>query len=238
MGYQEVIGAVDAFALGFGVSRSAGTPVAPVARSSAPARVPAVTDAIDPAEAERARLAALIAKMAAGEQGALADFYDATVSKSYGVALRVTGNAALAEEVVADTYHQAWRDAARYDRTRASPLTWLLMLCRSRALDALRARDPAVLAAEPEALIAEEDQGADENPLDLLCAIETHRALHAALATLSPAQRQMIALAFFRGLSHHEIAAQSKMPLGTVKSQIRRALVALKAPLAPPSGIG
>jgi len=188
--------------------------------------------AVAAADADRQRLTGLVAGMAARDEAALAAFYDATVARAYGMALRVTRNAALAEEVVADAYHQAWREAARYDGDRSRPLTWLLMICRSRALDALRARDPAVAHAEPETLVAEGDQACATDPQDLVAAIEASDALHAALARLTAAQRQMLALAFFRGCSHQEIAVQTSLPLGTVKSQIRRALVALRQKLA------
>ncbi len=198
---------------------------APAARSTPPPR--AVPPAGDP-------LASILGRMAAGEEGALAALYEATVSRLYGLALRIVGSAAAAEEVVVDTYHQAWRDARRYDASRGAPLAWLTMMCRSRALDALRSRDPAIAHEDP-ASIVEEPLDALSDPLDLLCAVEASGAVHAALATLSPSQRQMLALAFFRGLTHEEIAAHTAMPLGTVKSQIRRALEVLRRVLGAES---
>lgn len=190
----------------------------PAVRHSPPARAPAAP--VDP-------LSAILGRMAAGEQSALEALYDATVSRLYGLALRIVGTAAAAEEVVVDTYHQAWREAYRYDASRGAPLAWLTMMCRSRALDALRSRDPAIAHEDPASLV-DEALDARGDPLDLLCAMEAHGALHAALAALSPSQRQMLALAFFRGLTHEEIAAHTAMPLGTVKSQIRRALDVLR----------
>lgn len=184
-------------------------------------------------DVQRERLVGLIKRMAMHDEAALASFYDATAGKLYAVVLRVLRNAPLAEEVVVDTYHQAWRQAQGYDPARAGPLTWLVMMGRSRALDALRARDPAMLHEAPEELLDEADLAQGSDPLDLLSALQSNHAVHAAVSRLGAAQRQMIALAFFRGMSHQEIAEQTGVPLGTVKSQIRRALEALRRELGP-----
>ena len=181
-------------------------------------------------------LPGLLARMANGDEPALADFYERTVAKTYGLAVRIVGVAAQAEEVVADTYHQAWREARRYDAARGAPMAWLLMMCRSRALDALRGRDPAMLHEDPASLVEEALQPRGGDPVDLLAACEERATLHGALAQLSPPQRQMVALAFFRGMTHEEIAAHAALPLGTVKSQIRRALDVLRRALAPGAG--
>lgn len=200
-------------------------------RKSPPPAAPPQAFAGAIADPSHAPLVALVERMVSADQSALAEFYDATLGKAYGITLRIVRNAALAEEVVGDAYHQAWREAAHYDRSRGGPLTWLLMICRSRALDALRARSATVSHEAPETLASEEDQGRDVDPFDLLAAVESRHRLQAALAALTPAQRQMIGLAFFRGLTHHEIAEQTQLPLGTVKSQIRRALSALRCAL-------
>jgi len=166
--------------------------------------------------------------MALRDDTALAALYDATAARVYGLALRIMRDAAAAEEVVVDTFHQAWREARRFDAARGAPLAWLLVICRSRALDALRARDPVMSSEDPEALRNPDDAGAAADPLDCFAVREENAMLHAALAALTPAQRQMLGLAFFRGATHEEIAAHGGLPLGTVKSQIRRALAALK----------
>lgn len=189
-----------------------------------------------PAADASQELPGLLARMANGDEPALADFYERTVAKAYGLAVRIVGVAAQAEEVVADTYHQAWREARRYDAARGAPMAWLLMMCRSRALDALRARDPAMLHEDPASLVEEALQPRGGDPVDLLAACEERATLHGALAQLSPPQRQMVALAFFRGMTHEEIAAHAALPLGTVKSQIRRALDVLRRALAPGAG--
>lgn len=169
------------------------------------------------------------------DESALAAFYDATIGRVYGLALRITRKPEAAEEVVADVYLQVWRNAAAYDAARGRALTWLLTICHSRALDLLRRRDEAEPHPEPETLRPDLQEG-DNDPLDLLQAIERDSAVYAALETLNPIQRQLIALAFFKGLSHQEAAAQSGLPLGTVKTHIRRALEQLRQALASDLG--
>jgi RNA polymerase sigma factor (sigma-70 family) len=182
-------------------------------------------------------LRAAIAGMARREEPALRAFYDTTVSRVYGLALRITRTTASAEDVVAEVYHQSWRDAGRFDPTRGSALTWLLTMCRSRAIDHLRRRDAAELHEDPESLTEAPFDDAHD-PQNLLLAVERDGALYVALETLTPIQRQMVALAFFRGLSHQEIADHSRMPLGTVKTHIRKALEVLRAALEPhPAGM-
>ena len=179
-------------------------------------------------EAGERMLAGCVTRMANGDEDALGELYDTTIGRVYGFALRITGNAATAEEIASDVFMQAWRDAGRYDGTRAKVLTWLLMICRSRALDWLRARDPEISHEDPTSLIGAEDQPATGGPQDLLEALQEGGALREAMATLPAVQRQLIGLAFFRGLTHQEIAATARLPLGTVKSHIRRALDALR----------
>ena len=161
------------------------------------------------------------------EQSALANFYDLTVNRVYAVALRIVRRIDLAEEVVSDVYLQVWRDAHRYDTERGRVLGWLVIIARSRALDMLRRQDEAFSHPEPYDLVAEPESN-QHGPEDLLAAAQTGGAVHAALFRLSPLQRQLLSQAFFRGLSHQEIAEQSRMPLGTVKTHIRRALRELR----------
>lgn len=170
---------------------------------------------------------ALLAAIARQEQSALESFYDITVARAYGVALRITGRRDAAEEVVADVYWQVWQQAGRYDTQRGSVLGWLLTICRSRALDHLRRRDKAELHPEPHTLHPELSV-AGTDPEGLLSAVECKSAVHAALQGLSAQQRQLIALAFFKGMSHQEITAYTDIPLGTVKTHLRKALTALQ----------
>ena len=168
-----------------------------------------------------------LAGIAEQQQSALAHFYDLTVSRVYAVALRIVRRIDLAEEVVSDVYLQVWRDAHRYNTERGRVLGWLLIIARSRALDLLRRQDEAFSHPEPYDLVAEPESN-QHGPEDLLVAAQSGGAVHAALRQLSSLQRQLLSQAFFRGLSHQEIAEQSRMPLGTVKTHIRRALRELR----------
>lgn len=189
------------------------------------ARVPAAT-------ASEAQMAAWIARMAAGDGQALKCLHEATLGRVYGLALRIVRTRESAEEVAVDVYLQAWRKAHTYDALRGAPLAWLLTLCRSRALDHLRRAEPSEPHADPESLANPESLDRHDDPQDLLAAVQSHSQLKRALEDLSALQRQLIALAFFRGLTHQEIAAHARLPLGSVKTYIRRALAELRARLA------
>ena len=175
-------------------------------------------------------LADLLESVAAGDQRALERFYRLTIGKVFGLAIRIVRNRATAEEVAEDVYVQVWRSAATYDPQRGSPLGWVLTICRSRALDALRRADSAIVDSDPTERL---DAVTRHLPglQDLLESTQEHAALHAALTRLRPEQRQILSLAFFRGLSHAEIAQVAHLPLGTIKSHIRRAICALREDL-------
>ena len=153
--------------------------------------------------------------------------YDATCRRMYSLALRITGSHELTEEVVGDLYLQVWRQAVRYDSRRGAPLAWLTVLCRSRALDALRHRR-ATAGRESVALDQVPEETVKEQPEDILEVVQQQSAVHAALAKLEVQQRQLLALAYFRGYSHSELAVQTGLPLGTVKTQVRRSMALLK----------
>lgn len=180
---------------------------------------------------DEAQLVRWIERIADHDEAALSALYDATFSRVYGLVLRILHRTAWVEEVVEDIYFQVWRQALRYDARRSRALTWLLGMARTRAIDALRREqrfDHLSLDTEDAPALPP----ADLPPADLwLDATQGHAQLHQALAGLSAPSRQVLALAFFRGLSHEEIAEQTALPLGTIKSQIRRALLALRAVL-------
>ena len=184
------------------------------------------------APASDAQMAAWIARMANGDVQALKSLHEATLGRVYGLALRIVRTRESAEEVAVDVYLQAWRKAHTYDTLRGAPLAWLLTLCRSRALDHLRRAEPAEAHADPDSLVRPDSLERHEDPQDLLVAVESHSQLKRALEDLSALQRQLIALAFFRGLTHQEIAAHARLPLGSVKTYIRRALAELRARLS------
>ncbi|MBS0506631.1 MAG: sigma-70 family RNA polymerase sigma factor [Proteobacteria bacterium] len=180
--------------------------------------------------ANDAQLALWMAAIAEHDERALTALYDATFTRVFGLVRRIVRNTATAEEVVEDAYFQVWRQALRFDPARGKALTWLLAVARSRAIDALRREArfehvPLDGGNLPE--LASEGPVVDE----LLDLAQHSSDLHRALMLLGAQPRQLVSLAFFRGLSHEEIAAHTRLPLGTVKSQIRRALLSLRQTL-------
>lgn len=194
-----------------------------------PAVLPGLARAAPPGN--ELQLRTWIAAVCDGDEQAFVALYDATIGRVFGLALRITRNTQSAEEVTEDVYWQVWREAPRFESARGNALGWLLTIARSRAIDNLRSRDEAVSHPSPETLFAIASDSIDD-PLNLLDATQRSVALHAALMTLDSLPRQLLALAFFRGLTHDDIAAQMSLPLGTVKSNIRRALIALRSGLA------
>ncbi len=171
-----------------------------------------------------------VERVAAGDTEALARLYDGTASLVYGLALRVLHDAGGAEEITEDVYMQVWREAARYDALRGSVLRWLLTLTRSRAIDRLRA------GASQRARHAPLDEAGEVHdpapgPEHAATEGERRRLVRAALARLSAEQRETLELAYFRGLSHSEIAEYLGAPLGTVKTRIRLGMDHLRASL-------
>lgn len=186
------------------------------------------------------QLAGLVLRVCDQHEPSLARLYEATSGRVHGLVLRIVRLGALAEEVVEDVFWQVWREAPRFDAARGRVLAWLLAIARSRAIDALR-RNERMRAAEVavdddgtlEALAA--DPGRSDDPFDLVGAAQHHARLHALLAGLEPLPRQLLALAFMRGCTHEEIAEQTGLALGTVKSHIRRTLVTLRNLFADPA---
>ncbi|WP_447598264.1 sigma-70 family RNA polymerase sigma factor [Nitrospira sp. Nam80] len=174
----------------------------------------------------------LIARTAQGDHAALALLYDRTSPWVYGMAMKILGDGGAAEEVTLEVYTQVWRQASLYDAQRGTPAGWLTTLARTRAIDRFRAdylekgrRTPLDTAAD-----LPSDEG---DPEQDTMGQERRRLVQAALALLPSEQREAIALAFFWGLSHREIAEQVKAPLGTVKTRIRMGMIKLREHLAP-----
>ena len=186
------------------------------------------------AAASEACLRDWIARVVRQDEQALADLYETMAGRVYGLALRITRQVQTAEEVTEDCFWQVWRQAPRFDPARGAAIAWIMTIARSRALDALRRADSTEPLGDERLASIEAEDGS--NPHDLLDAVEKQHRLHAALRDLEPLPRQLVALAFFRGLSHEEIAAQMGLPLGTVKSHIRRALLRLRELLGSASG--
>lgn len=167
-------------------------------------------------------------------EAALRSLYDLTSSKLYGVALRVVGNREWAEDVLQDAYLNIWRIAADYRSSLSPPMAWMGVIVRSRALDFLRRRasERADSAVELDDMLAETLPGNSADPMDTSQASEQAWALHECLRKLEARQREVVSLAYLRDLSHSELAAQLKLPLGTVKTWIRRGLEQLRGCMA------
>jgi RNA polymerase sigma-70 factor (ECF subfamily) len=182
----------------------------------------------------------VVARMARGDEQALASLYDRFGNLAYSLAYQILGNPADAEEVVTDAFVQAWSTAASFDPARASVPAWLSMITRTRALDRLRSSKRRSHLLEKAAQSSAEPEGS-ALPLGTMGAAPDQQAEHSglrarvnrALAELPENQRKVLELAFFAGLSHSEIAAALNEPLGTVKTRVRAALSKLRAGLAP-----
>ena len=180
-------------------------------------------------ERDRA-VVALVARMANKDERALAELYDLTVKRLHAFSLRIVRDPGLAEEVTEDALFQAWRDAHRFDVNRGKVITWLLTICRSRALDALRRVDIADCVEDADVFRAH-DASLMAAPEQLISQFETGSAVHIALMRLPPNERQAVGLAFFRGLTHQEISDHWSMPLGSVKTLMHRAFAQLRIEL-------
>lgn len=181
-------------------------------------------------------LAQLLARTGLGDRQAFARLYERTSGHLFAVVLRIQRDRALAEDLLQDIYVSVWKAAASFDAARSQPLTWLTHVARNRAIDSLRRaqsqpRTESLSAADddeqpdPAEALASDEPG----PLDLLNQASEKRELTQCLERLTPTQRQSVALAFYDGLSHAEVAAHLQEPLGTVKSWVRRALSTLKS---------
>lgn len=172
----------------------------------------------------------------AGEDAhrALRALYDATSGRLYAVALRVVGHRDWAEDVLQETFLNVWRIAPQYRSTLSPPMAWLGLVARSRALDFLRRRaaERADSAQPLDDALAQALPGDSPDPMDTSQASEQAWALHECLRKLEPRQREVVGLAYFRDLSHSEVAQQLKLPLGTVKTWVRRSIDQLRGCLA------
>jgi RNA polymerase sigma-70 factor (ECF subfamily) len=179
-----------------------------------------------------AGLVDLVRGMAAGDRTALSHIYAQTVAQVFAIARGMLRSKEDAEEVVCDVYIYAWQRAGNYDASRGSVVAWLAVMARNRAVDRLRQRRNIVSLSDDrhDTLAAAASDALD--PEQMLARFQSGGAVHRALQTLSPQRRHLLGLAFFHGLSHQEIADAVGMPLGTVKSHVRRALAALQGELA------
>ncbi len=174
-------------------------------------------------------LAALIARIMNQDERALATLYQQLSSQVYALVLRVTRQVGVAEEVLEDVFWQVWRQAPRFTSQRGSVRAWVLTIARSRAIDAARSRGRDLKIWDQRDLSEMDDSLPSDaaGPPDLLAAAQAGSQLHQALLGLDPLRRQLVSLSFFHGMTHQEIAEHAGLPLGTVKSHLRRSLIAL-----------
>ena len=173
----------------------------------------------------QASLQDLIARTALGDRAAFEHLYRATRSKLFAVSLRIVRERPLAEEVLQDSFVNIWRRASDYAAAKSAPLTWMTAIVRNRSVDLVRRsrEEPDV----DDTLVANLVDEAAAPEREAAMRGEAH-SLRKCLAELDAEQRQTIALAFFHGLTHSELAAHLRRPLGTVKTHVRRGLIRLR----------
>jgi RNA polymerase sigma-70 factor (ECF subfamily) len=167
--------------------------------------------------------------VARGDERALRAIYDATASRVFKLCYGLLRDRPLAEEAVSDTYFQVWRTASKFDAVRGNVMAYLIMIARTRALDLGRRRARLSSAELP---LLEHEATDERDPEHYASVHQQARQVHRLISALPPAQAEVISLSFLRGLSHTEIAAGVGLPLGTVKTYIRRALLAMREQLA------
>lgn len=177
------------------------------------------------ADAARQRLVEALVATGSEDRAAFRTLYDLTSAKLFGVCLRICGDRQAAEDVLSDVYMTVWRRAGAFEPGRASPISWLATIARNRAIDWRRSA-----TRQPSAPIDEIADIADDAPssVDRLLLDEREARLFTCLEELEDRQRDAIRTAFFDGLTYAEIAAQRAVPLGTMKSWVRRGLLRLK----------
>jgi RNA polymerase sigma-70 factor (ECF subfamily) len=177
-------------------------------------------------DANRSLLIATLARIPLGDRAALQTVYRLTSAKLFGVCLRILGERADAEDVLQEVYVTVWRKAADFDPAKASPMTWLIAIARNRAIDRLRA-DKQGRRMEPIDVAAEvPDSGVRADAA--LETTETSIRLHGCLDELVEHERNALRSAFFEGHTYEELAETMDVPLGTMKSWIRRGMMKLK----------
>jgi RNA polymerase sigma-70 factor, ECF subfamily len=184
-----------------------------------------------PVSEKSARLAALLARVALGDQAAFTNLYRETSSHLYGVAVRILREGSFAEEVLQEAYVSVWHHAGSYEAAKSQPSTWMTTIVRNRCLDQLRRRELDTVT-----MTTDDDDGkefdlpsGDPTPVEMLLAGAAAQSVRDCVDKLDAGPKQAVALAFYQGLSHAELAKHMRQPLGTVKSWVRRGLERLKS---------
>lgn len=181
------------------------------------------------AKIETTRLHCLLAASATGDQLAFSKFYGLTRRKLFGIAISILKRPDLAEEVLQEGYVKIWHHASSYDPARSSPVTWTVTIVRNHALDVVRRKDIILECDEQAMLRLPDDQ---ETALESLEAADHRSQALAALRSLTPLQRSLIFAAYIHGESREQLAARFGAPVGTIKTWLRRAILAAQASIA------
>ena len=186
---------------------------------------------------EPEQLKTWLVKVARKDAAAFRALYDATSPKLFGFALRILHKRELAEEVLQESFVSIWNNAGTYQSSLAAPMTWMSTIVRNKAFDALRKTELVVEIddASFDPAVMEALESSDPTPIEALQLSDQSKALARCFARLEGLHRQAIALAFFHDLSHGEVAEQMKLPIGTVKTWVRRGLARLKICLSRPA---
>jgi RNA polymerase sigma factor (sigma-70 family) len=179
------------------------------------------------ADATRSQLAAALARAAGGDRAALRQIYQDTSAKLFGVCLRILNDRSEAEDVLQDVYVTVWRKAATFDPARASPITWMVAIARNRAIDRLRATAVSRRSEPIEAADAVSDSA--PGAVERIELAQQHQRLAGCLGELEARHAAAIRAAFLDGATYEELATRMRVPLGTMKSWIRRGLLKLRA---------
>jgi RNA polymerase sigma factor (sigma-70 family) len=175
-------------------------------------------------DSARARLTDALARVADGDRGALRFVYDSTSAKLFGICLRISRDRESAEDILQEVYLKVWSRAGRFDAERASPITWLCTIARNTAIDRRRASGPVLLPEEAAADVADDSASA----VELVEAAEERARVFHCLDKLDEQKAGAIRSAFFDGLTYPQLAERMAVPLGTMKSWIRRGLTQLR----------
>jgi RNA polymerase sigma-70 factor, ECF subfamily len=190
-------------------------------------------------------LADALSRVALGDRAAFATIYRDTSAHLFGVILRINADRGQAEDILQEIYVSIWNAAKGFDPMRSQPMTWLISIARNRAIDSLRRRKTEISTVSSHVAVDGSDDEVDRlaelasdaaGPLELLQQAAQARSVTQCIDKLSAEQQQCMALAYYQGLSHAEVAEHLAQPLGTVKSWVRRALIALKDCLGGTAG--
>jgi RNA polymerase sigma factor (sigma-70 family) len=176
------------------------------------------------ADKNRARLAEALSQVARADPAALRHVYELTNAKLFGVCLRICQDREVAADIVQETYLKVWRRAGRFDPAKASPITWLCAIARNGAIDWCRANRVPMIVIEDAGQIADDRSSAS----DQIEATQSQGRIVHCLEELGGNPAKAIRAAFFGGLTYAQLSERMKVPLGTMKSWIRRGLAQLK----------